>query len=155
MKRHPTSTSFITGTGLKKWSPPNLSFLPVMLAISVMGREDVLLANRVALSDGRERAKRTMTPRAHPPFLFFPCTLGRPCPAVETGHVWPPYSLLWPRPRAHSSRLHRWHPVSTRYEREWQRQSPPQPAGGDTPQEPMPRNLHCTMYVKGATCICM
>lgn len=44
-----TSTSFITGTGLKKWIPPNLSSLLVELAISVMGREDVLLAKMVCL----------------------------------------------------------------------------------------------------------
>ena len=51
-----TSTSFMTGTGLKKWRPPNLSFLLVTLAISVMGREEVLLANTVVLHI--ERTKR-------------------------------------------------------------------------------------------------
>lgn len=44
-----TSTSFIMGTGLKKWRPPNLSNLLVALAMSVMGSEDVLLANIVRL----------------------------------------------------------------------------------------------------------
>jgi hypothetical protein len=44
-----TSTSFIMGTGLKKCSPPNLSSLLVELAMSVMGREDVLLAKMVCL----------------------------------------------------------------------------------------------------------
>lgn len=44
-----TSTSFIMGTGLKKCSPPNLSNLLVELAMSVMGREDVLLAKMVCL----------------------------------------------------------------------------------------------------------
>ena len=50
----------MTGTGLKKWSPPNLSLLPVTAAISVIGRDDVLLANTVVLrgrgrEGGRER----------------------------------------------------------------------------------------------------
>ena len=44
-----TSTSFMTGTGLKKWSPPNLSFLSVFFAMSVIGKEDVLLAKIVEL----------------------------------------------------------------------------------------------------------
>ena len=39
----------MTGTGLKKWSPPNLSFLSVTLAISVIDREDVLDAKIVDL----------------------------------------------------------------------------------------------------------
>lgn len=38
----PTSTNFIKGTGLKKCSPPNLSFLFVTLAISLMGSDEVL-----------------------------------------------------------------------------------------------------------------
>ena len=37
-----TSTNFIKGTGLKKWSPPNRSFLFVTLAISPIGNEEVL-----------------------------------------------------------------------------------------------------------------
>lgn len=53
-----TSTSFMTGTGLKKWRPPNLSFLLVTLAISVMGREEVLLANTVVLN--RENKMKEM-----------------------------------------------------------------------------------------------
>ena len=44
-----TSTSFMTGTGLKKWSPPNLSFRSVTLAISVMDREEVLDAKIIDL----------------------------------------------------------------------------------------------------------
>ena len=44
-----TSTNFMTGTGLKKCSPPNLSFLSVTLAISVMDREEVLEAKIVDL----------------------------------------------------------------------------------------------------------
>ena len=44
-----TSTSFMTGTGLKKCSPPNLSFLSVTLAISVIDREEVLDAKIVDL----------------------------------------------------------------------------------------------------------
>lgn len=44
-----TSTSFIIGTGLKKWRPPNLSTLFVALAMSEMGKEDVLLAKMVCL----------------------------------------------------------------------------------------------------------
>uniref|UniRef100_A0A6B0V3E8 Uncharacterized protein n=1 Tax=Ixodes ricinus TaxID=34613 RepID=A0A6B0V3E8_IXORI len=42
-----TSKSFITGTGLKKCSPPKRSFLEVLLAISDIGNEEVLLANMV------------------------------------------------------------------------------------------------------------
>ena len=49
-----TSTSFMTGTGLKKCRPPNLSFLPVTLAISEMEREEVLLANSVVLNEGKK-----------------------------------------------------------------------------------------------------
>lgn len=45
----PTSTSFMTGTGLKKCSPPNRSFLSVTLAISVIDREEVLEAKMVDL----------------------------------------------------------------------------------------------------------
>ena len=37
-----TSTKAITGTGLKKCRPPNLSFLCVTWAISEIGNEDVL-----------------------------------------------------------------------------------------------------------------
>ena len=43
-----TSTSFIIGTGLKKWRPPNLSLRLVASAISAIGREEVLLANIVS-----------------------------------------------------------------------------------------------------------
>ncbi len=39
----------MTGTGLKKWSPPNLSLRWVELAISVMERDDVLLVKMVDL----------------------------------------------------------------------------------------------------------
>ena len=42
-----TSNSLINGTGLKKWSPPKRSFLFVFSAISLIGIEDVLLANKV------------------------------------------------------------------------------------------------------------
>lgn len=49
VQNKPTSTSFIIGTGLKKWRPPNRSSLVVELAISVMGRDDVLLAKIVCL----------------------------------------------------------------------------------------------------------
>ncbi len=41
----------MTGTGLKKWSPPNLSLRSVELAISVMEREDVLLVKMVELHE--------------------------------------------------------------------------------------------------------
>ena len=44
-----TSTSFITGTGLKKWRPPNLSLRCVLEANSVTEREDVLLAKMAEL----------------------------------------------------------------------------------------------------------
>ncbi len=44
-----TSNNFITGTGLKKCNPQNLSFLIIELAISWSGSEDVLLANIVLL----------------------------------------------------------------------------------------------------------
>ena len=43
----------MTGTGLKKWSPPNLSFLSTELAISVMEREEVFEAKIVELEIGR------------------------------------------------------------------------------------------------------
>lgn len=42
-----TSTSFIKGTGLKKWSPVNQSCLMVALAMFVDCREEVLLAKIV------------------------------------------------------------------------------------------------------------
>lgn len=42
-----TSSSFITGTGLKKCSPQNRSKRLVLLAISPIGMEDVLLAKMV------------------------------------------------------------------------------------------------------------
>merc|ERR1719495_2449236 len=42
-----TSKSFITGTGLKKWSPPNLSKRRVEEAISEIGREEVFEARMV------------------------------------------------------------------------------------------------------------
>lgn len=48
-----TSTSFIIGTGLKKCRPPKRSNLAVELAMSAIGREDVLLAKIVCLK--RER----------------------------------------------------------------------------------------------------
>ena len=48
-----TSTSLIIGTGLKKWRPPKRSSLEVELAMSVMGREEVLLAKMVCLVQGR------------------------------------------------------------------------------------------------------
>ena len=47
---HVPLNRFMTGMGLKKWSPPNLSFLSVTLAISVMDREDVLDAKIVDLN---------------------------------------------------------------------------------------------------------
>lgn len=48
--QHPlTSTSFIKGTGLKKWSPANRSCLVVALAMLVICREEVLLAKMVCL----------------------------------------------------------------------------------------------------------
>lgn len=40
-----TSSNFITGTGLKKWSPQNLSGRLVAEAISEIGNEEVLLEN--------------------------------------------------------------------------------------------------------------
>lgn len=44
-----TSTSFIKGTGLKKWSPANRSCLVVALAMLVICKEEVLLAKIVCL----------------------------------------------------------------------------------------------------------
>lgn len=44
-----TSTSFIMGTGLKKWSPANRSCLVVALAMLVICNEEVLLAKIVCL----------------------------------------------------------------------------------------------------------
>ena len=44
-----TSTSFMTGTGLKKWSPPTRSFLSTTLAISVMDSEELFEASIVWL----------------------------------------------------------------------------------------------------------
>lgn len=44
-----TSTSFIIGTGLKKWRPPNRSCLVVELANCVICKDEVLLANIVCL----------------------------------------------------------------------------------------------------------
>lgn len=44
-----TSTSFIMGTGLKKWRPANRSCLVVALAMFVICKEDVLLAKMVCL----------------------------------------------------------------------------------------------------------
>ena len=44
-----TSRSFITGTGLKKCKPPNLSLRTTGLAISSIERDDVLLANMAPL----------------------------------------------------------------------------------------------------------
>lgn len=50
MSRYPlTSTSFIMGTGLKKWSPANRSCLVVALAMLVICKEEVLLAKIVCL----------------------------------------------------------------------------------------------------------
>lgn len=39
------STNFITDAGLKKWRPPNLSFLETDSARSLIGSEDVFEAN--------------------------------------------------------------------------------------------------------------
>ena len=39
------------GTGLKKWSPPNWSILDVADAMSLIGMEDVLLANMACLEN--------------------------------------------------------------------------------------------------------
>lgn len=48
--RYPlTSTSFIKGTGLKKWSPANRSCLVVAFAMLVICKEEVLLAKTVCL----------------------------------------------------------------------------------------------------------
>lgn len=44
-----TSTSFIIGTGLKKWRPPNRSCRVVAFAICVICKDEVLLANIVCL----------------------------------------------------------------------------------------------------------
>ena len=40
-----TSTSFITGAGLKKWRPITCSGRPVAMAISMIGMDDVLVAS--------------------------------------------------------------------------------------------------------------
>jgi len=45
-----TSSNFITGTGLKKCRPPNLSNLPVALAISLTDNEEVFVVKMVCLS---------------------------------------------------------------------------------------------------------
>ena len=56
-----TSTNFIKGTGLKKWSPPNRSFLFVTLAISPIGNEEVLDAKIAWLQYKKERLKKINT----------------------------------------------------------------------------------------------
>ena len=50
-----TSTSSMTGTGLKKWRPTTRSGRPVAAAMSVIVREDVLEANMVS---GPQRPSR-------------------------------------------------------------------------------------------------
>lgn len=47
MKYKLTSNNFITGTGLKKWRPPNLSFRLVTEAISPILNEEVFEAKTV------------------------------------------------------------------------------------------------------------
>ena len=47
----------MTATGLKKCRPPNLSPLFVTLAISVMERDEVLLANIVELQRERDQGR--------------------------------------------------------------------------------------------------
>ena len=43
-----TSTSAMTGAGLKKWTPQTLSGRPVCMASSMTGRVEVLVARMVA-----------------------------------------------------------------------------------------------------------
>lgn len=50
-----TSTSFIIGTGLKKWIPPNRSKRVVETAMSAIGIEEVLLAKMVCLMENMQK----------------------------------------------------------------------------------------------------
>ena len=54
-----TSTSFMTGTGLKKWSPMNRSGRRVAAASSVMQSDDVLLARTVSGPTTRSSVAKT------------------------------------------------------------------------------------------------
>src|SRR3954471_3271391 len=53
-----TSTSFITGTGLKKWSPTTWSGRRVNMAIWVMVSDEVLLANRASFFTTSSRLEK-------------------------------------------------------------------------------------------------
>src|SRR5436305_3682932 len=55
-----TSTSFITGTGLKKWSPTTWSGRWVNMAIWVMVSEEVLLAKRASFFTTSSRAEKIL-----------------------------------------------------------------------------------------------
>ena len=55
-----TSTSFITGTGLKKWSPTNCSGRWVNMAIWVMVSEEVLLAKMASFLTTSSRAEKVL-----------------------------------------------------------------------------------------------
>ena len=50
----------MTGTGLKKWRPPNLSFLSVTLAISVIDKEEVFEAKIVDLHTKYQQEYNTL-----------------------------------------------------------------------------------------------
>lgn len=57
-----TSTSFIMGTGLKKWRPANRSCLVVALAMLVICKEEVLLAKIVCLWRQKKKKKKDREP---------------------------------------------------------------------------------------------
>ena len=78
----------MTATGLKKCRPPNLSPLFVTLAISVMERDEVLLANIVEL----QRDKLREAKRVEGFLNKFSNTLEQFCPVLRKGLSLCPYS---------------------------------------------------------------
>ena len=78
-----TSTNFMTGTGLKKWRPPNLSLRCVAEASSAMESDEVLLANTVEL----QKKRHTLCNRKHHrcPQILLPtmCGKGQVCELVH------------------------------------------------------------------------
>mmetsp|Transcript_18462 Transcript_18462/g.46611 ORF Transcript_18462/g.46611 Transcript_18462/m.46611 type:complete len:264 (+) Transcript_18462:158-949(+) len=60
-----TSRSFMAGTGLKKWSPPNLSPRAEVDAMSAMGREEVLEVKMVEAGAALSRSAKSfcLSPR--------------------------------------------------------------------------------------------
>lgn len=83
-RRPLTSTSFIMGTGLKKWRPANRSCLVVALAMLVICRDEVLLAKIVCL--WREKADQNeshVRPRSKPWHYMTPVhETARHCPSA-------------------------------------------------------------------------